>query len=199
MGRKIDCTGKTFGFWTVNSPASPSPQGLAMWNCTCKCGLTKSIAGCLLASGKTKSCGCERGGLIRALAITHGKTNTREFQTWVRIKHRCNNSKSKDFSNYGVRGITVCDRWMNSFENFVIDMGIRPEGMSIERIDNDKGYSKENCCWATTKDQNRNKRNVVFFDGKCQSEWAAELGISVQAVAYRMKKFNSPLGATNAN
>ena len=199
MRKKIDCLEKTFGFWKVDSPADPSRQGLAMWNCTCKCGLTKAIAGHLLASGKTKSCGCEKGGLIRTLTTTHGKTNTREFQTWVRIKYRCNNSKSKDFKNYGERGITVCERWMDSFENFAKDMGSRPEGMTIERIDNDKGYSKENCCWATTKAQNRNKRNVVFSGGKCQSEWAAELGISVQAVAYRMKKFNSPLGVKNAN
>ncbi len=170
-----------------------------MWNCVCACGLTKAIAGYLLASGRTKSCGCEKGGLIRSSAITHGKTNTREFKTWTSIKNRCNNRNSKDFQNYGGRGITVCDRWMESFENFAIDMGLRPEGMSIERNDNDKGYSKENCCWATTKDQNRNKRNVVFFDGKCQSDWASELGISVQAVAYRMKKFNSPLGAKNAS
>lgn len=184
MGRKIDCMGRTFSFWTVTSNANPNPKGLAMWNCVCRCGLEKAIAGYLLASGRTKSCGCEKGGFIRASAVTHGKTNTSEFKTWVSIKNRCNNSNSKDFKNYGGRGIAVCNRWIDSFENFVADMGIRPDGMSIERIDNDKGYSIENCRWATTKDQNRNKRNVVFFGGKCQSDWAAELGITVQAVAY---------------
>lgn len=199
MRKRIDCLGMTFGYWCVESPAQSSPQGLSMWNCICKCGTTKILAGCLLSSGKTKSCGCERANLIRDAAITHGKTRTREFETWSRIKYRCHNSKSKDFLNYGGRGIYVCNEWLTSFENFLNDMGVRPEGMSIERKDNNKGYSKENCIWATTKDQNKNKRNVVFFDGKCQSEWASELGISVQAVAYRMKKFNSPLGIKNGN
>jgi len=114
------------------------------------------------------------------------------------IEHTTYNLKSKDYQNYGGRGIDMCNRWEDSFSNFLSDMGKRPSiNHSIDRINNDKGYSKENCKWSTKSEQNLNKRNNVLFEGKTNSEWALILGISAQAINYRMKKFNNPHGVKN--
>ena len=91
------------------------------------------------------------------IKFKHGKRWTSEYKTWSCLRDRCRNSKARDYKNYGGRGITVCERW-DSFENFLNDMGLRPEGMSLDRIDNDKGYSKDNCRWADKTTQNRNQR-----------------------------------------
>lgn len=118
-------------------------------------------------------------------ATTHGKTNTPEYFAWLAIKYRCNNPRSKSYSNYGARGIKMCERWANSFEKFIEDMGPRPSNKySIDRIDNDGNYEPSNCRWADRRTQASNKRNIkrYEYDGKLLTkvEISEKLGVSAR-------------------
>lgn len=121
----------------------------------------------------------------------HGMTGTSTYSVWATMKARCSNCNNANYHNYGGRGITVSDSWQK-FENFYADMGERPEGMSLDRIDNDKGYSADNCRWASVKQQMRNTRinNWITFNGKTQilKDWADELGLSEQVIHRRLNK-----------
>ena len=186
MNKSKDLTGKKFGRLTVIKKIRDNKK--YKWLCECECGKTKNIIGWNLVNNMTKSCGC-LGREIRILALTkHGMTKSVEFTTWHEMKRRCLGKDKKRIKNYGDRGITVCDRWLK-FENFYKDMGKRPtKKHSIDRIDNSKGYSKDNCRWATSKQQGRNKRNniMVTYKGetKCLSEWAEVTGLK-QALLYQ--------------
>jgi hypothetical protein len=137
------------------------------------------------------SCGCKR--------IRHGQScnnggrkRTKTYQTWEGLHGRCYNENCTAYHRYGGRGIKVCDRWRNSFESFLEDMGERPEGMTLDRIDNNLGYSKENCRWATLHTQSRNtRRNVwITIEGvtKCVTDWAIELGIKPDTIFTRLRR-----------
>ncbi len=121
----------------------------------------------------------------------HGYKNTRIYTSWQQMKVRCGNTNSKDYHNYGGRGITVCDRWLTSFKNFLEDMGDRPDDKTLDRIDNSKGYYKENCRWATIKEQANNNRanRRIELDGevKTMSEWSDVSGIAAGTIARRLK------------
>lgn len=133
----------------------------------CDCGTTKEIRADGVASGAVLSCGCFRIERVIAAATTHRGTGTPEYWVWHAMCERCGNPNAREFRNYGARGIAVCDRWQ-SFENFIGDMGRRPEGGTLERVDNSRGYEPGNCVWATMTEQNANKRNNrhIEFDGQ---------------------------------
>lgn len=136
----------------------PSSGKNYKWLCICDCGKQISVYAFNLTSCTTKSCGCLR----RENMTKHGMIKSREYKTWESMKTRCLNKNSKDYKNYGGRGIIICDRWIHSFANFFADMGDKPEGLTLERINNNLGYSPENCKWATMKEQQKNKRNTRY-------------------------------------
>lgn len=171
---------------------SPSPvlkkKGRTYWEIKCTCGNNKlmSLTTCL----RSFSCGCTGNK-------THGNSKSSMYNIWRAMKLRCYLKKSPTYRNYGARGITVCDRWRNSFENFARDMGEKPSAKhTLDRIDNDGNYEPENCRWATMKEQIRNRRVSKIFTlngvSKCQSEWAELYGISKSVIQGRLKLGWSP-------
>lgn len=167
-GRRLlpDLTGQTFGWLTAVRVVGTSKQG-RLWECTCACGKVHVTLGKKLTIGHTKSCGCYAA--IRA--TTHGRSRSRRkdltYSTWQSMKDRCYNCNSVMYHRYGARGISVCDRWKNDFATFLSDMGPRPPGSSIDRINNDGDYTPENCRWADKREQDRNRstNHIVCVDG----------------------------------
>ena len=158
------------------------------WWFKCDCGKVVEKAKNLVIRGNTKSCGCLNSELAAQRKFTHGKSKTPVYKIWNYMIKRCNNPKYPYYYDYGGRGIKVCDRWMK-FENFYEDMGERPEGKSLDRIDNDGDYCKENCRWATRMEQNNNKRNniILTLNGESHtlSDWGRILGIKHNTLSSR--------------
>lgn len=171
--------------------------------CQCNCGKIKEIRQDHLLSNKTLSCGClkdeaasKRAHVMHIARTKHGLCDTSIYKIWHSMRQRCSNEKSKSYPRYGGRGITVCDNWINSFENFLSDMGHPEEGMTIERKDNNLGYSKENCKWATRLEQqnNRNVCQYITYNNETHtvSEWSVITGIHKNTLSERFHK-NWPL------
>lgn len=162
----------------------------------CECGNTRDVLLTSLQSGNTQSCGCLNRERALAANTTHGMSNTTEYRIWEGIKRRCNPDSDKT-NNYGRRGITLSEAWY-SFERFYEDMGPRPsKSHSVERLDNNKGYSKENCTWATRRQQQNNKRNTLFtvINGETipLAEAARTLGVTYNSLASKARAGKIPL------
>lgn len=188
--------GMAFGFLQVIRKEMVNGRG--MWLVLCECGTQKHVQPSQLHGAKrpTKSCGCKKIGLLRAAQTTHGcsvKNNSPEYRTyisWQSMLWRCYNQKRRDYAHYGGRGIIVCKIWKDSFAKFRADMGIKPERMTLGRIDNNLGYGPDNCRWESFTQQARNKRNnhLVEWRGaiKTITEWAIETGIEKSKLRQRI-------------
>ncbi len=192
--RRVELAGKKYGRLTATRRVGRDKYRRSLWECQCECGNTIVVDSGSLASGNTRSCGClmrdTNRRLVAERSTTHGLSRSSTYRIWAKMIERCENRRSKTYSDYGARGIKVCDRWRESFENFLSDMGPRSPGMTIERNDNDGDYCPENCRWATRKEQNNNKRNsrVLECNGKRQTvaRWSEELGISSKTIFTRL-------------
>lgn len=158
MGKLVDLTGMKFGELTVLSKKEGFDPVGAKWNCLCDCGNHTTVNSLKLRTGHTKSCGCLRTKTKSTL--THGLSNkSRTYRSWKEMRQRCTNKNSGKWKWYGGRGITFCDRW-NSYELFLADMGERPDGKTLDRIDSDGNYEPSNCRWASAKQQAESNRGV---------------------------------------
>jgi hypothetical protein len=192
-GHRMDLSGERFGKLLVIGKDTSEQIGKrkrVKWVCLCDCGRYTSVSTDNLKYGNTTSCGC----LKLTCSVTHGLTGTPTYKVWDHIIQRCNNPNNKKYKDYGGRGITVCEEWLD-FNNFVKDMGIKPDGLEIDRVDNSRGYYKDNCRWTTHIENNRNRRNnrTILFNGKvkCISEWAKELGLNVDTIRRRLDRGKS--------
>lgn len=159
------------------------------WLCECVCGKKFTVTAHVLKAGKIKSCGCKTKEILRAARMRHGQTYSPEWNSWSSMLERCHSKSHKSYADYGGRGIRVPHRWMH-FEYFLEDMGKRPKGTTLERIDNNKDYGPDNCRWATPKEQASNRRNsrVVEHNGKSLTvcQWADLFGIPRDTFIWRL-------------
>ena len=180
--------GSRFGRWTVVG-RPPSKVG---WSVRCDCGTEATRAAHKLTSGHSKSCGCYRASRSKADATKHGYAGTPLHKIWLAMRSRCNSPRNKSYADYGGRGIKVSDSWA-SFENFLSDMGDRPEGWMLERVDNNGHYCKENCRWASREAQNNNTRRNVFVrvgsTVQTAAQWARHLGVRPARVYKAIKSY----------
>jgi len=159
----------------------------ALWRCVCDCGIEKVFHRSAIASGHTQSCGCIRKESPNR--ITHGMAGTLTYKTWAGMVQRCTNPNEDSFRHYGGRGIKIDPRWLD-FDNFLADMGTKPKGMSIDRIDNNGNYEPGNCRWATPSQQHNNMRSnrLLTLNGRTQNvtQWANELGVKPNLIFQRL-------------
>jgi hypothetical protein len=192
MSEVVNIKGQKFGRLEVLYRIENDKDGNAMWLCSCDCGKELPARGVCLRRGRVSSCGCLTRELKVKNATRHGMTETKEFRCWSQMKDRCLNPRHKYFSRYGGRGITICQRWIDSFEAFYEDMGPCPLGLTLEREKNNKGYCPENCVWATRKQQADNRRNTkrltAFGLTMVERDWARKLGCSHGAIAWHLNK-----------
>lgn len=164
---KYDITGEKFGHWTVIGRDFDRPTDRnTYWLCKCDCGEIRSITRTSIVSGKSKSCGCMRGEHLKGINKTHGMSKTRIYHEWASMRKRCKSENDRCASSYYLRGITVCPEWDSDFMAFyewAMDNGYN-DSLTIDRIDNGKGYSPDNCRWITIEQQQSNKRNTVFVE-----------------------------------
>lgn len=181
--------GQVFGRWTVIDAVKRN----GYITCKCSCGTVKNVYAQNLNRGKTKSCGCYRKEYLSDLKTNGGRDNPRLYAIWCKMKDRCYNRNVNDYPNYGARGITVCDEWRHDFPAFMkwaFNNGYK-DNLTIDRVDNDKSYSPDNCRWETRAVQNNNKRNNHFIEingvSKTIAGWAEYSGLKRQTIQSRLK------------
>ncbi len=195
----VDLTGDRFGRLTAIEPTAARSGKDVVWRCRCECGRDALVGVGNLRSGQILSCGCLQyeNRLKHGGASDHGRLP--EYQVWTDMRGRCNTPSHASFQRYGARAITICARW-NEFANFLSDMGRRPTPQhTIERVDNDAGYSKDNCIWATRKTQGRNHsgNHRITYRGvtRCIAEWAEERGMPASVLSGRLSRGWTPVVA----
>ena len=185
---KRDLAGQRFGHWKVLRFAGRGLQYKPYWECQCDCGIVQNICWQKLCEGKSKGC-----RVCRATEHGHCKSGkrTRTYHTWVSMIQRCENQKHKQYIDYGGRGISVCAAWRTSFEQFLFDIGERPHGMTLNRIDNNQGYSSENCNWSDKTEQQNNMRSntLLSFQDVTHTiaEWTRIKGYSRTLIDTRLR------------
>lgn len=191
--------GMVFGRITILSFAKGhSIRVRHRWNCRCSCGNVLEKAVQDLTRPKVPSCGCyaREQKLGKPVSTTHGMAHHPLYKLWTSMKQRCQNPGIPQYKNYGARGISVCDEWKD-FAKFVSDMGDRPDGYQLDRIDGNKGYSKENCRWADRVTQNRNtSRNVLYTIGEeslCLAAWCDRYGVDYGIASSRISRSKMPI------
>lgn len=189
----IDMMGQVFGRWKVIARAEGDPSSNSTyWSCVCRCGNHRVVDGSSLRRGTSVSCGCHRAEVMGRIKRKHGMTGTSEYKIWGAMIRRCYSPQDSVYHNYGGRGIKVCDRWRNSFEAFLQDMGRRPANKSIDRIDNNGNYEPGNCRWASALVQTNNMRTnrILELDGKSRTlaEWARHAGMSAGVLRGRLTR-----------
>jgi hypothetical protein len=191
-GRFQDITGLVFGRLTVIGFLGQDRWSAAIWQCRCRCGTELPLAGKCLKAGETMSCGCFQRECAAASLTVHGMSRTPIYQRWAAMIKRTTDTNYPGFADYGGRGITVCERWRTSFQNFYDDMGATfRRDLSLDRIDNDGNYEPANCRWATNSEQARNRRSsrLLTVHGVTRPliEWAEMTGINADAIRLRLK------------
>jgi hypothetical protein len=191
--RGVDLAGRVFERLTVLGKGEKAKQGQTRWVCQCSCGNTTLVRGRDLKNGHTKSCGCYGLSKTNQTCTTHGKSKSSEYRIWSLMKYRCYDVRCKQYSYYGGKGISVCDRWRESFENFYADMGDRPSELySLDRYPNKNGnYEPGNCRWATKQEQANNTARNRFFthngETKTLREWSVLFGAADSNVSRMLK------------
>lgn len=198
MSNLVDLTGKRFGRLEVlrrgEDRIEPSGKHRVMWICKCNCDKHSivNVSGDALKEGRSTSCGCFRNESSRARNTTHGDTNTKLYSIWCAMKTRCTNQNTEAYKDYGGRGICICDEWLNNYESFktwALNNGYE-QGLSIDRIDNDKGYEPQNCRWVTSVAQANNRRSnrLITYNGETHNvtEWASILNKNPKTIFNRL-------------
>jgi hypothetical protein len=178
-----------YHYWTVIGEG-PTIKSHEHKLCRCKCGKARFVTTIALEKGESKSCGCLRIERLVVRQTTHGDYGTPTYRSWISMLNRCENTKHPHYSRYGGRGLTVQQSW-HDYNNFKADMGSCPDNYTIDRIDNDKGYSKENCRWCTMQENLRNRKQTLLFRGRqmFRYEIAKELGLSERTLYERLKQY----------
>lgn len=192
----MDLTGQRFGRWTVIDRAPDRRRGYPEWNCVCECGGRKAVRANILRNGSSRSCGClnreDKRRICLARNTTHGKSGTPTYRSWQSMILRCHSPGATAYPKYGAKGVTVCERWRESFSAFLTDMGERPSlAHTIDREDNSRGYEPGNCRWLTMKGQqnNRTNNNRITLGGETLTlmQWSERLGIDRHTLRNRQR------------